>query len=124
MNGIEFTLPGVNLFNLYQYMVIFFVSSATSRMQFSVDQSGCSATYNFTGEGHTLGNPLARRLLLHQNVEFAAYEVPHPLEDAMKVTLMSDGSQTPGKCVEEALDSLVKDIRSLESSLAEYLAER
>ena len=27
MNGIEFTLPGVNLFNLYQYMVIFFVAS-------------------------------------------------------------------------------------------------
>ena len=27
MNGIEFALPGVNLFNLYQYMVIFFVSS-------------------------------------------------------------------------------------------------
>ena len=27
MNGIEFALPGVNLFNLYQYMVIFFISS-------------------------------------------------------------------------------------------------
>ena len=27
MNGIEFSLPGVNLFNLYQYMVIFFVAS-------------------------------------------------------------------------------------------------
>ena len=27
MNGTEFALPGVNLFNLYQYMVIFFVSS-------------------------------------------------------------------------------------------------
>ena len=27
MSGIEFTLPGVNLFNLYQYIVIFFVAS-------------------------------------------------------------------------------------------------
>ena len=27
MNGTEFALPGVNLFNLYQYMVIFFVAS-------------------------------------------------------------------------------------------------
>ena len=27
MNGTEFVLPGVNLFNLYQYMVIFFVAS-------------------------------------------------------------------------------------------------
>ena len=27
MNGSEFNLPGVNLFNLYQYLVIFFVAS-------------------------------------------------------------------------------------------------
>ena len=27
MNGIEFALPGVNLFNLYQYILIFFVAS-------------------------------------------------------------------------------------------------
>ena len=27
MNGIEFNMPGVNLFNLYQYMVIFFIAS-------------------------------------------------------------------------------------------------
>ena len=27
MNGTEFSLPGINLFNLYQYLVIFFVAS-------------------------------------------------------------------------------------------------
>ncbi len=27
MNGIEFSLPGINLFNLYEYLIIFFIAS-------------------------------------------------------------------------------------------------
>ena len=79
-------------------------------MSLVVKSDGCTAEYTFTGEGHTLGNALARRLLERPGVQFAAYNVPHPLEDKMIVTLYAEESASDE--VQGALESLVTDVQT------------
>ena len=50
-----------------------------------------SVTLLFKGEGHTLGNALRYMLIRHPDVDFAAYTVPHPLVDEMRVRVKTTG---------------------------------
>ena len=88
-------------------------------MLVSVDhEDDATATYTFQDEDHTLGNPLSRYLLEHPSVVYAAYNVPHPLENTMKITLMTSGEGTT-QVMKSSLTTMSLDLQSLLESFDE-----
>lgn len=85
-----------------------------------LETKGLTATYTFTGEGHTLGNLMSREVQKHKQVEFAGYNVPHPLEDEMIVTVMTSTGD-PKEIVREAMIPVVDRLDCLEAAFHKAL---
>lgn len=61
------------------------------------------------GEDHTIGNLLAKTLLSMQDVAFAYYEQPHPLEDRIVVFFhLKDPNGNPLDVLSKALDLILE----------------
>ncbi len=60
------------------------------------------------GEGHTLGNLLAKEAMNNQHVVFASYRVPHPLQDVMELIIEVE----EGYPLDKALIEIVEELRS------------
>ena len=71
------------------------------------------ATIIFEDQDHTLGNLLREALLKDPNVYFAAYKVPHPLENKMEVRVQG----TNDKVVDTAIANLLGDIDNFERAI-------
>ena len=54
------------------------------------------------GEGHTFGNLLQETLLEDKNVDWAGYDLPHPLFSQPVVTVRMKGEGSPEKALERA----------------------
>lgn len=50
-----------------------------------------AATFIIQREDHTLGNVIRHKLLEDQDVIFAAYRIPHPLEHVMHLRVQTNG---------------------------------
>ncbi|OAG31738.1 DNA-directed RNA polymerase II subunit RPB11 [Nematocida displodere] len=75
-------------------------------------------------EDHTLGNVLTSELLRREDVAFAAYKIPHPLQNIMKLKVsLEHTSKTPVDAVKETLASLKEDCDALLASLSFYRHE-
>jgi DNA-directed RNA polymerase II subunit RPB11/DNA-directed RNA polymerase subunit L len=62
-----------------------------------------------TGEDHTIGNLLSRTLLSMDEVAFAYYEQPHPLEDRIVVYLqLKEPDGDPVVVLLRALDRILE----------------
>lgn len=62
------------------------------------------------GESHTLGNLLADRLLSDKRCTYAAYKVPHPLEEKMILKVSAErGSDVIG-LVNETIKNIIGQI--------------
>jgi DNA-directed RNA polymerases I and III subunit RPAC2 len=61
------------------------------------------ATFIFTDEDHTLGNSLRYFLAQYPAVEFAAYNVPHPLENKMTIRIQTCDGTPAILCLKRAL---------------------
>jgi DNA-directed RNA polymerase I and III subunit RPAC2 len=61
------------------------------------------ATFIFTDEDHTLGNSLRYFLAQYPSVEFAAYNVPHPLENKMTIRIQTCDGTPAVVCLKRAL---------------------
>ncbi|KAI9904983.1 hypothetical protein N3K66_001512 [Trichothecium roseum] len=48
-----------------------------------------AASFEFTDEGHTLGNALRYIIMKNPDVEFCAYSIPHPSEPKMNVRIQT-----------------------------------
>lgn len=63
------------------------------------------------GESHTLGNLLSDRLLSDKRCTYAAYKVPHPLDDKVVIRVSAErGSDDVVGLVNETIKSIVNDI--------------
>ncbi|KAL6891398.1 DNA-directed RNA polymerase [Trichoderma longibrachiatum] len=52
-----------------------------------------AASFEFTDEGHTLGNALRYVIMKNPDVEFCAYSIPHPSEPKMNIRIQTyDGT--------------------------------
>ena len=69
-----------------------------------------------------MGNALSRRLLERPGVMLAAYNVPHPLEDKMVVTVCAE--DTPSDEVHGALDSLTDDVQKCRKAFRRALSRK
>ncbi|KAL4801375.1 DNA-directed RNA polymerase [Aspergillus unguis] len=67
-----------------------------------------AASFQFEGEGHTLGNALRYAIMKNPEVEFAAYTIPHPSEQKMNVRIQTYDSTTAIEALEKGLDTLME----------------
>jgi len=61
------------------------------------------------GEGHTFGHLLQEALLGDKNVDWAGYDLPHPLFNKPTVTVRMKGEAAPEKALERAAKQIRQD---------------
>lgn len=71
-----------------------------------------SVTYKIPLEDHTVGDLLRIYLLKNNEVRFAGYRVPHPLDDILEIKVQT-ASEDTNKTVKEVLKKLQIDLFQL-----------
>ncbi|KAL4872024.1 hypothetical protein BDV12DRAFT_162886 [Aspergillus spectabilis] len=66
-----------------------------------------AASFQFEGEGHTLGNALRYAIMKNPDVEFCGYTIPHPSEAKMNVRIQTYDTTTAIEALEKGLGSLM-----------------
>ena len=61
------------------------------------------------GEGHTFGHLLQEALLEDKNVDWAGYDLPHPLFTKPTITVRMKGEAAPEKALERAAKKIRQD---------------
>lgn len=74
-------------------------------------------------EDHTIGNMLRMQLLRDDNVLFAAYRVPHPLEHNLEIRIQTNESSTPFTALYSALTALITQFSSLTRSFKKQVQD-
>jgi len=80
-----------------------------------------TGVYIIHGEDHTMGNLLEKVLIKMKGVEFANYEMPHPLEYKIILRIHTDGSIRPREALSKALDEILKMIEEFRSEFTKEL---
>ncbi|KAM0787828.1 hypothetical protein ACM66B_003882 [Microbotryomycetes sp. NB124-2] len=75
-----------------------------------------AATITINKEDHTLANMLRGQLLLMDNVLFAGYKVPHPLEPAVVLKVQTDGTESPVEVVRNACKQLIYTLSKMKAA--------
>ena len=65
---------------------------------------------------HTLPNLIVNEVLKDNSVEFAGYNVPHPLEKKAIIVIRTK-RKDPKKVVYDAIENIKKEISNVESAL-------
>ncbi|KAL3457813.1 DNA-directed RNA polymerase [Aspergillus heterothallicus] len=66
-----------------------------------------AASFQFEGEGHTLGNALRYAIMKNPEVEFCGYTIPHPSESKMNLRIQTYDTTTAVEALEKGLDTLM-----------------
>ncbi|GIJ89938.1 RNA polymerase subunit AC19 [Aspergillus pseudoviridinutans] len=66
-----------------------------------------AASFQFEGEGHTLGNALRYAIMKNPEVEFCGYTIPHPSEAKMNLRIQTYDSTTAVEALEKGLEALM-----------------
>jgi DNA-directed RNA polymerase subunit L len=82
-----------------------------------VKKSGNELKIEIVGGSHGLCNLLTKRLLEDKTVDFAGYDVPHPLASSPNIYLRMKGKTKP----EEALLRAVEKVRGANDAFAKEL---
>lgn len=73
------------------------------------DKMKNSVTYKVELEDHTLGDLLRIFLLKNDEVKFAGYRLPHPLENVLEIKVQTN-DRHPNMAVKSTLSQLQKDL--------------
>jgi len=82
-----------------------------------IKKSGNELKIEIVGSSHGLCNLLTKRLLEDKTVEFAGYDVPHPLASSPNIYLRMKGKAAP----EEALLRAVEKVREANDAFSKEL---
>ena len=74
-----------------------------------------SANFIITKEDHTLGNMLRMKLLEDQDIIFAGYRHPHPLETFIELKVRTNGKVDPLNALKLCANQLLNEINTLEN---------
>ncbi|KAF7591289.1 RNA polymerase subunit AC19 [Aspergillus hancockii] len=66
-----------------------------------------AASFQFEGEGHTLGNALRYAIMKNPEVEFCGYTIPHPSETKMNLRIQTYDTMTAVEALEKGLDTVM-----------------
>ncbi|KAE8144968.1 DNA-directed RNA polymerase [Aspergillus avenaceus] len=67
-----------------------------------------AASFQFEGEGHTLGNALRYAIMKNPQVEFCGYTIPHPSETKMNLRIQTYDTTNAVEALEKGLDTLME----------------
>ncbi|KAJ5972787.1 uncharacterized protein N7479_002705 [Penicillium vulpinum] len=66
-----------------------------------------AASFQFEGEGHTMGNALRYAIMKNPAVEFCGYTIPHPSDPKMNVRIQTNDSTTALEALEKGFNDLM-----------------
>ncbi|BDD61823.1 RNA polymerase subunit AC19 [Monascus purpureus] len=66
-----------------------------------------AASFQFEGEGHTLGNALRYAIMKNPAVELCGYTIPHPSETKMNLRIQTYENTTAIEALEKGFDDLM-----------------
>ena len=75
------------------------------------------------GEDHTLGNLIAKEALNHPEVTYAAYRIPHPLQDKLEIYITVKEGSDPRKVLKEVCVRLKKYLEDFRREVEEKISE-
>ena len=75
------------------------------------------------GEDHTLGNLIAKEALKHPDVTYAAYRIPHPLQDKLEIYITVKEGKDPGQVFIEVCDKIKEYLREFREKVEEKISE-
>ena len=76
------------------------------------------------GEGHTLFNMMESVLLEDEKVEFASYNMPHPLISNTVVTIRTSEGKKPEEALKEACEKILQRGKELNEAFADALKQK
>lgn len=82
-----------------------------------------SVTYKVEIEDHTLGDLLRIFLLKNEEVKYAGYKMPHPLENVLEIKVQTY-EKHPNEAMKSTLAQLQKDLLELEADFDDALKGR
>ena len=83
-----------------------------------------AAIFTVNKEDHTLGNLLMHQLLNDNQVLFAGYKVPHPLEHKFVLRVQTTPDYSPQEALSNAITDLITEVSSIETKFKESVRER
>ncbi|KAJ5358408.1 DNA-directed RNA polymerase I and III subunit [Penicillium cataractarum] len=69
--------------------------------------SDTAASFQFEGEGHTMGNALRYAIMKNPAVEFCGYTIPHPSDAKMHVRIQTNDTTTALEALEKGFNDLM-----------------
>ncbi|KAI5190200.1 DNA-directed RNA polymerase II subunit RPB11 [Nematocida minor] len=85
-----------------------------NKLVISEDKMANSIEMSIRDEDHTLGNALVSELQKKEGVMFAAYKIPHPLQNILKVKVAAENTEDkPVELVKSCLDDLIRDCETM-----------
>ncbi|KAJ5753717.1 uncharacterized protein N7511_007870 [Penicillium nucicola] len=66
-----------------------------------------AASFQFEGEGHTMGNALRYAIMKNPAVEFCGYTIPHPSDPKMNVRIQTTDATTALEALEKGFNDLM-----------------
>ncbi|KAJ5669261.1 DNA-directed RNA polymerase I and III subunit [Penicillium macrosclerotiorum] len=69
--------------------------------------SETAASFQFEGEGHTMGNALRFAIMKNPSVEFCGYTIPHPSDAKMHLRIQTTDSTTALEALEKGFSDLM-----------------
>lgn len=106
---------------------IFEIPKGEQKLSWKPDEKQTNAgVFQVYLEDHTLGNLVRMQLLRDEQVQFAGYKIPHPLEHRMEIRVQTASGTTPNDATRRATQGLVSEIDRLkkgwESALEKHHA--
>jgi len=101
------------------------VRTPTTTLSLEVKGEGGASTFCIGNEDHTLANAL-RHVLLHDEVEFAGYSVPHPSEPVVQIrvqTIRSEPRKPAIRALQDACATLHDQCQYVMEQLEEMIPE-
>ena len=86
-----------------------------------LDKKPNELTLEVEGEGHTLCNLLESVLLEDEEVEFASYNISHPLVASPVITVRTRGNKTPEEVLKKAVEKILERGRELREEFEKAL---
>ncbi|KAJ5986712.1 hypothetical protein N7451_011077 [Penicillium sp. IBT 35674x] len=69
--------------------------------------SETAASFQFEGEGHTMGNALRFAIMKNPAVDFCGYTIPHPSDAKMHLRIQTSDSTTALEALEKGFNDLM-----------------
>ncbi|XP_015884348.1 DNA-directed RNA polymerases II, IV and V subunit 11 [Ziziphus jujuba] len=102
----------------------FVVPEGTKKVSYERDTKIINAaSFTVEREDHTIGNILRMQLHRDENVLFAGYKLPHPLQYKIIVRIHTTSQSSPMQAYNQAINDLDKELDHLKNAFETEIAK-